>query len=58
MVVIKPIRNERAEVGRQSQTVVVPDTQKTDGDQQSNGKDTNNLLFHGQGANRTNQTNT
>ena len=57
VVVIKPIRNEKTEEGRQSQTVIVPDTQETDGDQQSNGEDANNFLFHGQGATRTNQTN-
>ena len=57
VVIIKPIRNEKTEEGRQSQTVIVPDTQETDGDQQSNGEDANNFLFHGQGATRTNQTN-
>ena len=57
VVVIEPIRNEKTEEGRQSQTVIVPDTQETDGDQQSNGEDANNFLFHGQGATRTNQTN-
>ena len=55
-VVIEPIRNEETEERRQSQTVIVPDTQEIDGDQQSNGKDANNFLFHGQGATRTNQT--
>ena len=54
MVVIEPIRNEETEERRQSQTVIVPDTQETDGDQQSNGEDANNFLFHGQGATRTN----
>ena len=34
VVVIKPIRNEKTEEGRQSQIVIVPDTQETDGDQQ------------------------
>ena len=38
------------------ETVIVPDTEGTDGDQQSNGKDANNFLFHGQDATRTNQT--
>ena len=57
VVVIEPIRNEKTEERRQSQTVIVPDTQETDGDQQSNGEDANNFLFHGQGATRTNQTN-
>ena len=57
VVVIEPIRNEKTEERRQSQTVIVPDTQETDGDQQSNGKDANNFLFHGQGATRPNQTN-
>ena len=57
VVVIKPIRNEKTEEGRQSQTVIVPDTQETDGDQQSNGKDANNFLFHGHSATHTNQTN-
>ena len=56
MVVIEPIRNEKTEERRQNQTVIVPDTQETDGDQQSNGEDVNNFLFHGQGATRTNQT--
>ena len=44
MVVIKPIRNEETEERRQSQTVIVLDTQETDGDQQSNGKDANNFF--------------
>ena len=57
VVVIKPIRNEKTEERRQSQTVIVPDTQETDGDQQSNGEDANNFFFHGQGATHTNQTN-
>ena len=57
VVVIEPIRNEKTEERRQSQTVIVPYTQETDGDQQSNGEDANNFLFHGQGATRTNQTN-
>ena len=57
MVVIKPVSNEKAEERRQSQTVIVLDTQETDGDEQSNGEDANNFLFHGQGATRTNQTN-
>ena len=57
VVVIKPIRNEKTEEGRQSQIVIVPDTQETDGDQQWNGEDANNFLFHGQGATCTNQTN-
>ena len=48
---------KKTEERRQSQTVIVPDTQETDGDQQSNGEDANNFLFHGQGATRTNQTN-
>ena len=56
VVVIGPIRNEETEERRQSPTVIVPDTQETDGDQQSNGEDANNFLFHGQGT-RTNQTN-
>ena len=56
-VVFEPIRNEETEERRQSQTVIVPDTQEIDGDQQSNGEDANNFLFHGQGATRTNQTN-
>ena len=45
VVVIEPIRNEKTEERRQSQTVIVPDTQKTDGDQQSNGEDANNFCF-------------
>ena len=43
VVVIKPIRNEKTEEGRQSQTVIVPDTQETDGDQQSNAEDANKV---------------
>ena len=57
MVVIEPIRNEKTEERRQSQTVIVPDTQETNGDQQPNGENANNFLFHGQGATRSNQTN-
>ena len=57
MIVIEPIRNEKTEKGQQIQAVIVPDTQETDGDQQSNGEDANNFLFHGQGATRTNQIN-
>ena len=57
VVVIEPIRNEETEERRQSQTVIVPDTQEIDGDQQSNGEDANNFLFHGQGVTRTNQAN-
>ena len=47
MVVIEPIRNEKTEERRPSQTVIVPDAQETDGDEQSNGEDVNNFLFHG-----------
>ena len=57
LVVIKPIRNGKTEERRKSQTVIVPDTEKIDADQQSNGKDANIFLFCGQGATRTNQTN-
>ena len=57
MVVIEPIRIEKTEERRQSQTVIVPDTQETDENQQSNGEDANNFLLHGQGATCTNQTN-
>ena len=57
MVVIEPIRNEQTEERRQGKTVIVPDTQEADGDQQSNGEDAHNFLFHGQGATRTNQIN-
>ena len=57
MVVNEPIRNEETKERRQSQTVIVPDTQETDGDQQSNGKDSNNFLFDGQDGTGTNQTN-
>ena len=57
VIVIEPIRNENTEKGQQSQTIIVRDTQETDGDQQSNGKDANNFLFHEQGATRTNQAN-
>ena len=57
MVVIKPIKNKKTEQRRQSQTVIVTDTQETDGDQHSNGKDANNFLFHGHSATHTNQTN-
>ena len=53
LVAIEPVRNEETE---ESQTVIVPDTQQTDGDQQSDGEHANNFLFHGQGATRTNQT--
>ena len=53
LVAIEPVRNEETE---ESQTVIVPDTQETDGDQQSDGEHANNFLFHGQGATRTNQT--
>ena len=56
MLVIEPIRNEKTEERRQSQTVIIPDTQEIDGDQKSNLEDTNNFLFHGQGATCTNQT--
>ena len=57
MVVIEPIKNEKTEERQQSQTVIIPDRQETDGDQQSNEEDAN-FWFHGQGATRTNQTNT
>ena len=57
MVVIEPIRNKKTEERRQSQTVIVPDTQETEGDQQSNGEEVNNFLFYGQGATLSNQTN-
>ena len=57
LVVIKPIRNGKTEERRKSQTVIVPDTEKIDADQQSNGKDANIFLFCGQGATRTSQTN-
>ena len=55
VVVIEPIKNEKTEERRQSQTVIIPDTQETDGDQQLNDEDAN-VWFHGQGATRTNQT--
>ena len=58
VVVTDPIRNEKTKEWQQSQTVIVPDTQKADGDQQSNGKETNNFLFYRQDAIRTNQINT
>ena len=48
MVEIEPIRNEEREKRPQGQTVTVRDTQNTNGDQQSNGEDANNLV-HGQG---------
>ena len=57
MVVVEPTRNEDTEERRQSQTVIVPDTQETDRDQQSNGEDAKKFLFHGQRAIRTSQTN-
>ena len=57
MVVIEPIRNEKTEERQQSQTVIAPDTQEADRNQRSNGKDENNVLFHGHGTTRTNQTN-
>ena len=57
VVVIEPIRIEKTEERRQSQTVIVPDAQETEENQQSNGEDANNFLLHGQGATRTNQTN-
>ena len=57
MVVIEPIKNKETEERRQSQIVIVPDKQQTDGDQQSNGEEANNFLFHGQGATRTNEKN-
>ena len=57
MVVIEPSKNEKTEKRRQRQTVIVPDTQETDGDEQSNDEDANNFLFDGQGTTRTNQTN-
>ena len=34
VVVIEPIRNEETEERRQSQTVIAPNTQETDEDQQ------------------------
>ena len=39
VVVVEPIRNEDTEETWQSQTVIVPDTNEADGDQQSNGED-------------------
>ena len=56
MVIIESIRDEKTEEKRQCQTVIVADTQETDEDQQSNGEDVNNFLFHREGATRTNQT--
>ena len=58
VVVIESIRNEETEERQQCQTVIIPDMQETDGDQQPNGEDANNFLFHRQRAIRTNQTNT
>ena len=57
MVVTEPIKNQKTEQWRQSQNVIVPDTQETDGDQKSNGEDANDFLFLEQGATHTNQTN-
>ena len=56
MVVVEPVRNGDTKERRQSQIVIVPDAQETDGDEQSNGEDANNFLFHGPSATRTNQT--
>ena len=50
-------RTKKTEQWRQSQNVIVPDTQETDGDQKSNGEDANDFLFLEQGATHTNQTN-
>ena len=57
VVVAEPIRNEDTEERRESQTVMVPDTQETDGDQQSTGENANNFLCRGQGAKCTHQSN-
>ena len=43
---IELIRNKETEERWQGQTVIVPDTQEEDGDQQKNGKEANNFLFH------------
>ena len=56
MIVIEPIGKEKTEKGQQSQTVIVPNTPETHGDQQPNGEDANNFLFHGQDGTRSNQT--
>ena len=57
VVVTEPIKNQKTEEWRQSQNVIVPDTQETDEDQKSNGEDANDFLFLEQGATHTNQTN-
>ena len=57
VVVTEPIKNQKTEEWRQSQIVIVPDTQETDEDQKSNGEDANDFLFLEQGATHTNQTN-
>ena len=57
MVVIKPIRNEETEERRQSQTVIVLDTQETDGVNNQMAKTQIIFLFHRQGATSSNQTN-
>ena len=57
VVVTEPIKNQKTEEWRQSQNVIVPDTQETDEDQKSNGEDANYFLFLEQGATQTNQTN-
>ena len=57
VVEAEPIRNEDTEERRESQTVMVPDTQETDGDQQSTGENANNFLCRGQGAKCTHQSN-
>ena len=43
---MEPIKNKGTEERWQVQTVIVPDTQEADGDQQKNGKETNKFLFH------------
>ena len=57
MVETEPTRNEETGKRRQDQTVIVPETQETDGNQQWNGDYANNFLFLGQGVTHTNQKN-
>ena len=51
------IGKEETGEGLQGQTIIVPDAQETDGDQQPNSEYANNFLFHRQATTQPNQTN-
>ena len=53
---IQPISREETDLRQQSTTIIAPNIQEVEGNDQSNHEEVN-FLFHGQGASCTRQTN-